>query len=257
MGRTKKPIRRVTRPPKMPARFYWQPETFTPAKVAKMLKEARAPGGPKYANLEAAASHLNDLVADIGEPPPPSPKAIAEWAEETAQAARDLLRRFGVDVKTLAAGGAALSPEARENLETALEPALARAGKIKSATDKPLDAKMPRGLARHVAKCEPHERHKAIAPAIEALALLALATEGAAIHWQEYVTPGANQKDLTRKLAIRGAVAYLAGTGREKTGFSNEGPFERFLGEVAAALDVKIKAAAAVAAWRREDEKTR
>jgi hypothetical protein len=219
-----------------------------------MLVAAKAePGGPDYADLKAAALHLNDLVAEIGEPPPPRAEAVASWARETAQAARDLLRRFGVDVKTLAAGGAALSPDARENLEIALEPALGRAGKIKSATDKTLDAKMPRGLVRHVAIYEPHERHKAIAPAIEALALLALATEGAAIHWQEYVRPGATAKDATRKLAIRGAAAYRAGTG-EEPGLNPEGPFGRFLGEVAEKLGIEISPAAAVSVWRREIE---
>ena len=257
MNRAKKPIRRVTRPPAMPAGFYWQPPTFTPDRVREMLVAAKAePGGPDYADLKTAALHLNDLVAEIGEPPPPRAEAVASWARETAQAARDLLRRFGVDVKTLASGGAALSPDARENLEIALEPALARAGKIQSATDKTLDAEMPRGLVRHVAIYEPHECHKAIAPAIEALALLALATEGAAIHWQEYVTPGATAKDATRKLAIRGAAAYRAGTGKEP-GLNPEGPFARFLFEIATKLGVNIEAGAAVAAWRREAKRNR
>ena len=81
-----------TAPPTMPGRFAWVPDDFTPATVAEMLKEAKAPGGPGYANLEAAASHLNQLVIAIFKPPPPHdwrdgpprPEPIAAWAKETA-----------------------------------------------------------------------------------------------------------------------------------------------------------------------------
>jgi hypothetical protein len=246
MSRTKKPIRHLPRPPAMPAGFYWQPQTFTPESVAEIMRAVKAPGGPDYADLKTAALHLNDLVVEIGEPPPPRAEAVAAWARETAQAARDLLRRFGVDVKTLAAGGAALSPDARENLKGALEPALILADQHGPLAD------LTNRMGQHAA----HERPAAIVPAIDALALLAIAADEAADFWRSHSKgAGATAKDATRKLAIRGAAAYRAGTDKEP-GLNPGGPFARFLAEIVNELSIDIEAGAAVAAWRREVKKS-
>jgi hypothetical protein len=263
MNRAKKAIRHLPRPPAMPSRFFWMlgedywfagqrrgsshQACFAPDHIREMLAAAKAPGGPDYADLGAAASFLNLLAADIREPPPPRAEAVAAWAKETAQAARDLLHRFGVDVKTLAAGGAALSPDARENLKGALEPVMILADRHGPLAD----------LTSRMGKHAAHERPAAIVPAIDALAMLAIVADEAADFWHSHSKgAGANAKNATRKLAIRGAAAYRAGTGKEP-GLNPEGPFARFLSHIATNLGVNIEAGAAVAAWRREAKRNR
>jgi hypothetical protein len=296
MNRAKKPIRRVTRPPTVPHLHIWKlmkldpapsrrrsfQAVFTPEKARQMLTEAEAPGRPNDAALKTAADYLNQLAAEIREPPPPRAEAIAEWAEETTTAALDLLRRFGVDRKTVVgadasyrlggfgkfpnspdaimrsellrwlgvdpksvvADGFLLTPEARRNLREILFGGIGIGGPFADRVLRP-------GTARAV------PRSDTIDFLIDALALLTMATDEAARTWRSYRKgAGANKKEATHKLAILGAAAYRAGTGKEP-GLNPEGPFARFLSDIATKLGVNIEAGAAVAAWRREAKRNR
>ena len=257
MSRAKKPIRRVTRPPTLPPLFWWKKvgldpnpnrrrsfqAVFTPEQARQMLTEAKAPGGPNYADLRTAVDYLNRLAAEIREPPLPRAEAIADWAEETATAAWHLLRGFGVDPKLVADGSAALTPKARQNLDEALLPMITG----------PLSDRVRRG--DHLRA--PLSHRDAIALAIDSLAFLAWVTDDAAGWWRRQSKgAGANKKEATHKLAIHGAAAYRAATGKEP-GLNPGGPFARFLAEIVNELCIDIEAGAAVAAWRREAKRNR
>ena len=242
-----------TAPPTMPGRFAWVPDDFTPATVAEMLKEAKVSGGPDFANLEAAASHLNQLVVAIFKPPPPHdwrdgpprpepiaawaketapprPEAIAAWCKETAAAADDLLRRLGADPVEIARGGAVMPAEARDSLRDILEP-----GMMLAPPESPLA-----GLARDMGALATHERAKPLAPALEGLALLFLALREAEGFWRDLGKGGGrNEAHRARLLALYGATAYRHATGKEP-GLNPQGPTLRFLKILAARLGVFV-----------------
>jgi len=222
--------RPVTSPPAMPGRFAWVPDDFTPATVAEMLDKAKVRGGAGYANLEAAASHLNQLVIAIGEPEPPRPETIAAWAKETATAADALLRRFGADPVEIARGGAVMPAEARDTLEDILEQAL-----MLAPPESPLA-----GLARDLGAMAPHERGKALAPALDGLALMFLALQEADGFWRGLGKgSGRNEAHRARLLVAYGATAYRHATGQEP-GLSERGPALRFLKILAKRLGVIV-----------------
>lgn len=223
MGR--KPAKR---PPAMPGRFAWVPDDFTPPSVAEMLKEAKAPGGPDFADLKAAAASLNGLASAIGEPEPPRPETIAAWAKETATAADALLRRLGADPVEIARGGAMMPAEARDNVREILEP-----GMMLAPVESPLA-----GLARDMGGRAPHSRAKALAPALEGLGLIFLALQEAEAFWRNHGKGGGrNEAHRARLLVAHGAAAYCHATGKEP-GLSEQGPALRFLEILAARLGV-------------------
>jgi hypothetical protein len=101
----------------MPGRFAWVQYDFTPETVAEMLQAAKVPSGRGYANLEALAWHLNELVYAIGEPAPPRPEKIAAWCEEAATTA-DACEAKSRTIAAAAAGsrcGIASRPAATHN----------------------------------------------------------------------------------------------------------------------------------------------
>ncbi len=245
--------RPVTSPPAMPGRFAWVPDDFTPATVAEMLDKAKVRGGAGYANLEAAASHLNQLVIAIFKPPPPHdwrdgpprpepiaaraketapprPETIAAWCKESATAADALLRRLGADPVEIARGGAVMSAEARDTLDDILEQAL-----MLAPPESPLA-----GLARDLGAMAPHERGKALAPALDGLALMFLALQEADGFWRGLGKGGGrNEAHRARLLVAYGATAFRHATGQEP-GLSERGPALRFLKILAKRLGVIV-----------------
>jgi hypothetical protein len=231
----------------MPGRFAWVPCDFTPATVAEMLDKAKAPGGPGYANLEAAASHLNDLVTAIGEPAPPRPETIAAWAKETAAAADALLRLFGADPVEIARGGAVMPAEARDNVREILEP-----GMMLAPVESPLAA-----LARDMGALATNERIKPLAPALEGLGLMFLALQKADGFWRDHGKGGGrNEAHRARLLVMYGATAYRHATGKEP-GFNPQGPAMRFLKILAARLGVIVTPDGILGHLRRGVAKTK
>jgi hypothetical protein len=254
----------------MPGRFAWVRNDFTPEAVAEMLDKAKVPGGPGYANLEAAASLLNDLVTAIFKPPPPHdwrngpprpepiaaraketapprPETIAAWCKESATAADALLRRLGADPVEIARGGAMMPAEARDTLDDILESAL-----MLAPPESPLA-----GLARDLGAMAPHERGKALAPALDGLALMFLALQEADGFWRGLGKGGGrNEAHRARLLALYGATAYRHATG-QKTGLSEQGPAMRFLEILAARLGVATTPQGTLGHLRRGVAKTR
>jgi len=229
----RKPAKRprdVTPPPVMPGRFAWVQNDFTPEAVAEMLQEAKVPGAPDYADLKTAASRLNDLASAIGEPAPPRPESLAAWCEETATAADVLLRRFGADPAWIARGSAVLPAEGRASLREILEPAL-----MLAPPESPLA-----GLARDLGAMAPHERGKALAPALDGLALMFLALQEADGFWRGLGKGGGrNEAHRARLLVAYGATAFRHATGQEP-GLSERGPALRFLKILAKRLGVIV-----------------
>jgi len=244
-----------TAPPTMPGRAAWVKDDFTPDSVREMLDKAKAPGGPDFADLKAAASRLNDLVTAIFKPPPPKdwlnapprpepiaaraketapprPETIAAWCKETATAADALLRRLGADPVEIARGGAVMPAEARaearDSLRDILEPAL-----MLAPPESPLA-----GLARDMGGLATHERAKPLAPALEGLGLIFLALQEAEAFWRGLGKGGGrNEAHRARLLVAHGAAAYRHATGKEP-GLSEQGPALRFLEILAARLGV-------------------
>jgi hypothetical protein len=254
----------------MPGRFAWVRNDFTPEAVAEMLDKAKVPGGPGYANLEAAASLLNDLVTAIFKPPPPHdwrngpprpepiaaraketapprPETIAAWCKESATAADALLRRLGADPVEIARGGAMMPAEARDTLDDILESAL-----MLAPPESPLA-----GLARDLGAMAPHERGKALAPALDGLALMFLALQEADGFWRGLGKGGGrNEAHRARLLALYGANAYRHATGR-KPGLIPQSPALRFLEILATRLGVATSPQAMIGHMRRGVAKTR
>lgn len=229
MARKPKP-RRVTPPPAMPGRFAWEPVLFSPEAVAEILRAVKAPGGRDFADLKAAASRLNELVIAIGEPAPPRPETIAGWCNETATAARDLLRCLGADPVEIARGGAVIPAEARGNVREILEAAMMLA---------PVESPLA-GLARDLGAIAKHERAKPLAPALESLGLLFLALEEAEGFWRDHGKGGGrNPAHDARLLVAHGARAYRHATGREP-GLSEQGPALRFLQAIGRKLGLRV-----------------
>jgi hypothetical protein len=245
----RKPMKRprdVTPPPVMPGRFAWVQNDFTPEAVAEMLQKAKVRGAPDYADLEAAASHLNELIHAIGEPAPPRPETIAAWCEETAAAADVLLRRFGADPAWIARGSAVLPAEARANLREILEPAL-----MLAPPESPLAS-----LAREMGFAENYERPSAIAPALEGLGLINLALHEAGHFWRQHGAGGGrNAAHHARLVVTHGATAYRHATGQEP-GKTEQGPALRFLEILAARLRVATTPQGMVGHLRRVVAKT-
>jgi hypothetical protein len=238
--------RDVPGPPTMPGRFAWVQYDFTPETVAELLGKARVPGGPDYANLEAAAWGLNDLVYAIGEPAPPRPESIAAWCEETATAADVLLRRFGADPAWIARGSAVLPAEARANLREIFEPAL-----MLAPPESPLAT-----LAHELGFAESFERPSAIAPALAHLGLMYLALNEAGHFWRKHSAGGGrNAAHRARLLAVYGAKAYRHATGREP-GLKEQSPALRFLEILATRLGVATSPQAMIGHMRRGVAKT-
>lgn len=242
----------ILRPPAMPGRFAWVPCDFTPATVAEMLDKAKVSGGPGYANLEAAASHLNQLVIAIRakETAPPRPETIAAWCKETATAADVLLRRLGADPVEIARGGAVMSAEARaearDSLRDILEPAL-----MLAPPESPLA-----GRARDMGGLATHERAKPLAPALEGLGLIFLALQEAEAFWRNHGKGGGrNAAHRARHLALYGATAYRHATGKEP-GLNEQSPALRFLEILATRLGVATSPQAMIGHMRRGVAKT-
>jgi hypothetical protein len=230
----------------MPGGFAWVPGDFSPATVAEMLDKAKAPGGPGYANLEAAASTLNQLVIALGEPEPPRPETIAAWAKETATAADALLRLFGADPVEIARGGAVMRAEARDNVREILEPALVRA---------PLRSPLA-GLARDMGALATNERTKPLAPALEGLGLMFLALQEAEAYWRGIGKGGGrNAAHRAQLLVAYGVTAYRHATG-EEPGLNPQGPAMRFLKILAARLGVIVTPQGTLGHLRRWVAKT-
>ena len=227
------PARRklAQRPPAFPGRYAEVPVVFTPETVKEILGAVEAPGGPGYANLEAAASHLNDLVIAICEPEPPRPEKIAAWAKETATAANALLRLFGADPVEIARGGAVMPAEARDNVREILEP-----GMMLAPPESPLA-----GLAHDLGAMATHERAKALARALDGLAWMFLALQKADGFWHDPKRRrgGRNPAHDARRLVAHGAGAYRAATGREP-GLNERGPALRFLQAIAKGLEIRV-----------------
>ena len=238
--------RDVTPPPVMPGRFAWVQYDFTPETVAEMLQAAKVPGAPEYADLEAAASRLNDLASAIGEPAPPRPETLAAWCEETAAAADVLLRRLGGDPAWIARGSAVLPAEARANLREIIEPAL-----MLAPPESPLAT-----LAREMGFAESFERPSAIAPALQGLGLIYLALNEAGEFWRKHGAGGGrNAAHHARLVVTHGATAYRHATGQEP-GKTEQGPALRFLEILAARLRVATTPQGMVGHLRRVVAKT-